>query len=161
MPSPTEPFPPFRIQCKHQLKHSCCVESHLLTLIIFTPACMSFEFLLLRLKFSFWNSFLQIIVLRQILWIKKSDVRQGKEKFLHLFTWGKSRALCLADSLRSRSWSKPQSKKMKRRPEETWSYLVPVAGMEYASPRKSGDAWTNKMSEQLSGCTSRWNILYL
>lgn len=83
-------------------------------------------------------------MLRQILWIKKSDVRQGKEKFLHLFTWGKSRALCLADSLRSRSWRKPHSKKMKRRPEETWSYLVPVAGMEYASPRKSGDAWTNE-----------------
>lgn len=69
-----------------------------------------FEFLLPRLKFTFWNSLLQVIVLRQILLIKKSHVRKGKEKFLHVFTGGKSKELCLADSQRSRSWSKPHSK---------------------------------------------------
>lgn len=138
MPSPTEPFPPFRIQCKLQLKPFLeKLLSHLLTLIISAPACMSFVFLLLRLKFSFWNSLLQGVVLRQILWIKKSHVRQGKEKFLRVFTGGKSEALCLADSQRSRSWSKPCSKEMKRRPVETWWHLLPMAGMECGNPRKN------------------------
>lgn len=47
---------------------------------------MSFEFLLLRLKFPFWNSLLQLTVLRPVLWIKKR-VMWGKGK--------KSSCMCL------------------------------------------------------------------
>lgn len=131
------------------------------TLIIFAPACMSFEFLLLRLKFTFWNSLLWVIVLRQILWIKKR-VMWGKGK--------KSSCMCLFEGkvehcawLTVRGPGAGANHTASKWREDLWKpewHLLPRSGMKYGNPRKSGNAWTSKMCE-LSGRPARWNILYL